>query len=194
MSIQNKEINIILLIGIMIWLCSCKNESANQKLYDVIMEDFYFPDSPPLIVSIKSPESDSILCCLSSHSLYEMMNIKIVSEDSFKEELFHNISQQKTITVDSLLFESLNRTARVETDSILLNLYNLKGINGVLNETLDPQGAIFYTSDASEKRYMKVRYIIYLSFINNIYFYWDDETGGLFIMDSYREKLKNKHE
>ncbi len=63
-----------------------------------------------------------------------------------------------------------------------------------MNETLDPQGAIFYTSDASEKRYMKVRYIIYLSFINNIYFYWDDETGGLFIMDSYREKLKNKHE
>jgi len=191
MTIINKTIDIILFLFIVTVVCSCKKDSESQKLYDVIMEDFYFPDSPPLVVSIQSPESDSILCCLSSHSLYEMMNIKIVPEDSFKEELFHNISQQKTITVDSILFEKLNRIARVDVDSVMLNLYNHKGINGVLNESLDSFGAIYYTSNTSKERYKKVRYIIYLSFINEIYFYWDDETGGLFVMDSYR---KNKQE
>lgn len=189
MATITKKNRIVLYLSITIMLCSCINQSKNIELYNVIMEDFYSPNSPPLIISIKNLDGDSISCCMSSQSLYQMMNIKIISEDTFKKELFNYISQNKPVPVENNLFEELNNSIRIEKDSAISNLYSSKGIDAVLKETLDSFGAICYTSNLSDINIKQVHYIIYLSFINNIFFYWDDETGGLFVMESYRGKI-----
>lgn len=169
-NIVNKSILIILLV-------SCNYTNKNNSLYNAVMTDFYFPDSPPLIIPVTNYQKDSMLCCMSSEEFYHRLNIKIVNIADFKKLLYEQIKSNSYIQLDTLLYTEIKDCCQVEEDTIIKELYLQQGIEEVLNRYLDSHGALRYLSKDSHINY---KYIIYLSFLNNIFYYWDDETGGLF--------------
>lgn len=171
---------------------SCSN---NELLYKIIVyepqrkDNLY--DQSPIIIPIKN-NKDSVYYCTSPSLFYNKVGIFLFTETEFSKKLYNKITRHDYINVSDSIFLEIKKENNIITeDKEVLDIYKKQGILEVLKKYTNEHGEISYKNTSFDR----VNYIYYLAFINDIYFFWDDEGGpGYFLDNSIIEQIKSNNE
>lgn len=187
--------SVVFVLSVCIILISCKEEYENKKLYDAIVVDYVGTSSTPIIVKLYYQEdtifndslvnfqfTDSAICCMDHNTLFQRLNIELCSFYEFQEKLYKKIVSDEYIKISKELYKDLKKDYVVCRNEKIDSLYNDGGIEKVLSVFVDFNGELMLRHISNEE----YNYIIYLCFKHNILFFWDDETGKLFIEHKHK--------
>lgn len=204
------------------FIVSCHSNRAkelNPYLYNILRvstpSDGYYPISLRVktsfdkLVTINNQDTiltykDSIDVVFSTTTLYNDINIDIFNYDDFVNNLILTIEKNNSIKIDSTLFAKYkNYKFGVIVDKGIEDLYNKKGIVGVLNKYLDNEGWLqcYFPSQLDNVidyhgKGMNINYVIYLAAKHNVYFFcrshMPDEISGYYLALGLSDKKELK--
>lgn len=156
---------------------SKETENNDYKQLNLNMCSIYSKNE--LVVPFCS-DSDTISVVTTPGCIYKKLNVKLLSKEKFRSNLYECIIKNIPIKTDTTLFSKLY-TKRIVPIPEIKAIYEKLGIEYILKRYLDKSGS-FYPALETPVR----DYIIYLSTLHHIYFY---EYEGSISVDENGEKL-----
>lgn len=117
---------------------------------------------------------DTILCCVDIISLYDEMNIKVISLEQYMELTYQSYKCNKPLCISDEYFKHLsNLGCIVKTNEDIDLIYKRDGVDGLLNhfESLDHRFVEFFSDRKA------INYLAYLLWINGYVLGTDDESS-----------------
>lgn len=148
-----------------ICLISCENDKKSNR------KSILMPYAESEFIYVVIPmvyEKDSFLCCCDNESIYDILNIKIISNAEFKKLLYEKNINNEYLELSKEGYDEF-KPFEIKVIPEMNNVYKEKGINGVLS-TYD----VDYLGWNSQDEY---RYFVYLCWINNLSVIKEDESN-----------------
>ena len=118
---------------------------------------------------------DTIYYANLTFRIYPLLNMKIVDESRFEKILYENTKKHLPIEVDSVLFDILKRdsvSVVTEIDDVK-KIYDKDGLFSVLDHYIKYD----YMLDP-KLEWETQRFILYLAYLHNIYFFYVEDIDG----------------
>ena len=159
---------VIILITLTLSCSRLKDDRLYNHINESATQDYV---EQPIIVKISNDyDNDTIICCITAN---EYFKIKRLNNNSIQiDKLYNIIKKDEIIIVDLREFECFYKFI-ISENKDLLSINKNYGIDSLLNRYT--KNDFFYPQDLPNG---SVGYFIYLCFINDIFVYWDDESGG----------------
>lgn len=169
---------VVTLLTIPHFLVSCNhNQNLKKQQFDrgkssSVYELCIIPVYKTEWIDGEGYQNDTMACCCPVGQLFEQLNVYILDIDSFVSKAYNQTKDGYPIQVSPELFSALYPN-KVNKDEELRLIYDQTGVDGIVRKL-----ATRSIRDWEENDYEKFKYIVYICWQHNLFFYCqtDDET------------------